>query len=132
MDKVNAILESYDVSCRITPERPLKNSAKAKGCMKRRAYIYHWQESDSMDIFFCPPPNPANAASRLVHRFAWGGSVTRSIYGTYRINLNYADDRGEPFKASEYQSHLREVLAWIAEDKKTFVPEPQPKRKRRR
>ena len=122
MDKIPAILESYDTSCRVTPERPLKKKG-GNEFKKIKAEIFRWESSGAMDIFFLPPPNPLAASTKVVRRFDWGGSVTRSIYGNYRMSFSYTDRHGNPYKASEQQSHMREMMAWIAEDAKTFKPE---------
>ena len=119
-------MEKFDGSFRITPERPTKRNKDEKNQFRKvKAEIFHWEASDSMDIFFIPPRNPTAASTRVVKRFSWGGTITRSIYGKYRISIPFDDDFGKPLSLKDVQAHAAEAQRWIGEDRKTFVPQPQ-------
>lgn len=135
MEKIPAILEKYDGSFRVTPERPTKRNKDGKNEFRKvKAEIFHWEESDSMDIFLCPPKNPSAATTKVVKRFSWGGSISRSIYGKYRINLPFDDEHGTPLSLAHIKSYAAEAQRWINEDMKTFspLPKPEPKKKRKK
>ena len=137
MDKVNAILEKYEGSFRITPERPTKRGKGITSTFKKvKAELFHWEESDSMDIFVIPPSNPTAATTRVVKRFSWGGSVSRSIYGKYRISLPFDDEHGKQLTLKEIQAYAAEAQKWIAEDRKNFNanvnPNPNDNEKKRK
>lgn len=123
MEKIPATLEKYDGSFRVTPERPTKKTKGSTSNFKKvRAELFHWEESDAMDIFIIPPRNPLAATSRVVKAFDWG-SVTRSIYGCYRMSLAALDREGKPYTIKEISAHAAEAQRWIAEDTKTFQPQ---------
>lgn len=128
MEKIPAILEKYEGSFRVTPERPTKRNKDGKNEFRKvKAEIFHWEETDSMDIFLCPPKNPAIATTKVVKRFEWGGSISRSIYGKYRINLPAEDNDGKPIGSMTLQKYARDAHYWIEEDKKTATFEtPKP------
>lgn len=131
MEKVPAILEKYEGSYRITPERPTKkNRSVQSSFLKVKAELFRWEETDAMDIFIVPPKNSANATTKVVKRFDWGGSISRSIYGKYRINLP-ADDigSGKALTIKQLTDYAAQAQRWIAEDTKTFKPVQKPETK---
>lgn len=124
MDKVNATMERYGGSLRITPERPFKGKKKTGNEWHRvKAEIFHWEESDAMDVFILPPRNPALAVTQVVKRFAWGGSISRSIYGQYTMRLSPKPN--DTLDSGLYADYLQEMLLWIANDRKTFNAMPR-------
>lgn len=133
MDKVNAILEKYEGSFRITPERPTRRGKGITSTFKKvKAELFHWEESDSMDIFVIPPSNPTAATTRVVKRFPSGVTVSRSIYGKYRISMPFDDDFGKPLTIKQVQENAAEAQRWIAEDRKNFNPQPKPETKKKK
>lgn len=135
MEKIPAILEKYDGSFRVTPERPTKRNKDGKHEFRKvKAEIFHWEETDSMDIFLCPPRNPAAASTKVVKRFDWDGSISRSIYGKYRINMPSQGSDGKPLTIKQLSAYMSEAQKWILEDMKTFspLPKPEPQKKRKK
>lgn len=131
MEQIPAILEKYADSFRVTPERPTKKTKGVTSHFKKvKAELFHWEESDAMDIFIIPPRNPAAASTRVVKRFPWGGSITRSIYGKYRISIPFDDDHGNPLSLAHIKAYAAEAQRWISDDRKTFNPQPEPEKKR--
>ena len=134
MEKIPAILEKYEGSFRVTPERPTKRNKDGNNQFRKvKAEIFHWEETDSMDIFLIPPRNPTAASTRVVKRFSWNGSVVRSIYGCYRINLPSQDEHGTTLTIKKLTEYAAEAQRWINEDRKTFTPQrtqqpPNPRR----
>lgn len=133
MEKIPAILEKYEGSFRVTPERPTKRNKDGNNQFRKvKAEIFHWEETDSMDIFLIPPRNPTAASTRVVKRFSWNGSVVRSIYGCYRINLPSQDEHGTTLTIKKLTEYAAEAQRWINEDMKTFTPLPEPVKKRKK
>mgnify|MGYP003298274619 CR=1 FL=1 len=133
MEKVPAILEKYDGSYRITPERPTKkNKGGQSTYQKVKAELFRWEETDAMDIFIVPPRNSANATTKVVKRFDWGGSISRSIYGKYRINLPFDNEHGAPLTLKKLADYSREAQLWILDDRQNFKPVPKPEPKKRK
>ncbi len=131
MEKIPAILEKYEGSFRVTPERPTRRNKDDKHEFRKvKAEIFHWEETDSMDIFLCPPKNPTAATTKVVKRFEWGGSISRSIYGKYRINLPAEDNDGKPLGSMTLQKYACSAQNWIEEDRKTATFET-PKHKKK-
>lgn len=123
MKKIHAIMEKYDGTIRITPECPTKQNKDNENEVRRvKANVIHWVATDAMDIFLCPPRNPIAATTRVVKRFPWNGSIVRSIYGCYRINLPSQDEHGNSLTIKQLNSYVSEAQKWILEDKKCFKP----------
>ena len=117
MEKIPAILEKYEGSFRVTPERPTKRNKDGKNEFRKvKAEIFHWEATDSMDIFLCPPKNPTAACTRVVKRFDWDGSISRSIYGKYRISMPSQGPDGKPLTIKQLAAHVAEAQRWILED----------------
>ena len=125
MEKVPAILEKYEGSYRITPERPTKKNRSVQSSFQKvKAELFRWEETDAMDIFICPPRNPSAASTRVVKRFDWDGSIVRSIYGKYRINMPSQGTDGKPLTIKQLSAYAAEAQRWIMEDLKKSLTKP--------
>lgn len=117
MDKVNAFMECYDRSYRITPERPLRRKGGKREFTRVKAEIYHWQESDAMDIFLLPTDkNLSKCTTELIKRYQPAGSITRSTKGRYSLRFDFNGDDLDEMR-NTLPDILLQMMEYVREDK---------------
>lgn len=117
MDKVNATMECYDRSYRITPERPLRRKGGKSEFTRVKAEIYHWQESDAMDIFLLPTEkNLSKQTTQLIKRYQPAGTITRSTRGRYRLQFDFDGADLEEMR-TQFPGILLQMMDFVGEDK---------------
>lgn len=120
---VKASFEKYsENSYRIKPSAPFKKEKQSDdSIVNSRAKVVHWHETDAMDIVILPPHKRSIATNKLVKRWPSGVTVTRSLYGKYRIQIPADDEHGKLVSKRQLYKEVAEAIDWIAEDQKKSI-----------